>query len=203
MAVLLADLVQDLKGSLKDAWNAFDAPDNADWVRHLTAAAQDFGRVRPATMAGSLSLEEGVSDYPAPAGFVRFKLSLWSSSQTRTPKPWEKTWCGPFPRVHVADGLLVLDPAPTAQQIAILGSEYRFFYYAGLVVGAAESTVQESERGLLILRAQAEAMRELAMRGVTRPTSTRDGYSGTPREGSPAVLAREFLAEFERRAAVA
>ena len=117
---------------------------------------------------------------------------------TRSPKPWEKTWCGPFPRVTAGDGRLYLTPAPTAQQVAVLGREFRFFYFAGLVVSPTESTVQEADRGLLILRAQAEAMRELAMRSVTRPVATRDGYSGTPREGSPAVLAREFLAEFER-----
>ena len=198
MAVALADLVQDLKDSLRQAWEAFNAPADADWIRHLRAAALDFGRVRPVTLMGSLPLEVGVSDYPAPADFVRFKLSLWESSQTRSPKPWEKAWCGPFPRVTAGDGRLYLTPAPTAQQVAVLGREFRFFYFAGLVVSPTESTVQEADRGLLILRAQAEAMRELAMRSVTRPVATRDGYSGTPREGSPAVLAREFLAEFER-----
>ncbi len=202
MGVALADLVQDLKESLRSAWDAFNAPADADWIRHLRAAALDFGRVRPVTMMGFLSLEEGVSDYPAPDGFVRFKLSLWEQPQTRSPRPWEKTWCGPFPRVTAADGRLYLSPAPTSQQIGVLGSEYRFFYFAGLVVSPSASTVQEADRGLLILRAQAEAMRELAMRSATRPISTRDGYSGLPREGSPAVLAKEFLAEFERLAAL-
>lgn len=199
MAVQLADLVLDLKNSLAAAWESFSAPDDADWIRHLRAAALDFGRVRPATLMGSLALEEGVSDYAAPADFVRFKMSVWEQSQTRSPKPWEKTWCGPFPRVTAADGMIYLTPAPTARQITVLGSDFRFFYFAGLVVTPSASTVQEADRGLLILRAQAEAMRELAMRSVTRPMATRDGYSGTPREGSPAVLAREFLAEFERQ----
>ena len=199
MAVSLAALVADLKASLGDAASRFQAPDDADFVRHLRAAGLDFGRVAPVTLMGSLALEVGVDDYPAPADFVRFKLSTWERSQARSPKPWEKSWCGPFPRVTAADGRLVLTPAPTAQQVAVLGSEYRFFYFAGLAVSADQSTVQEADRGLLILRAQAEAMRELAMRESMRPGKMADGVSGMAKASTPAGLAQAFLAEWEAK----
>ena len=198
MAVLLADLVADLKASLGEAARRFAEPADADFVRHLRAASLDFGRVAPVTMVGSLSLDAGVSDYPQPAGFVRFKLSLWERSQTRTPKPWEASWCGPFPQVRAAEGMLILTPAPTGKQIAVLGGTYRFYYYAGLVISDTESTVQEADRGLLLLRAQAEAMRELAMRDSVRPVKLHDGFSGMAKSGTPAALAKDFLAEFER-----
>ena len=78
---------------------------------------------------------------------------------------------------------LQIHPAPTAQQITALGSTYRFYYYAGHVIGAeaTETSVPVGDRGVLLLRAQVEAMRELAMRGTgkhprhgDRPAAQRD-----------------------------
>ena len=40
-------------------------------------------------------------------------------------------------------------------------------------------------------------MRELAMRNVVTPQAMRDGYSSTPRNGTPAALYEALLAEFK------
>lgn len=202
MGVPLTALVGELKASLGDAAERFagEAADAA-FARHVSRAALDFGRVRPVTLVGTLALVAGQVMYPAPADFVRFKLALWGHAEQRRPKPWERNWPGPFPVVEALGGwALCLSPAPTALQISVLGADYSFLYFAGLAAGATAetSTVTEADRGLLILRAQAEAMRELAMRESVRPVAMRDGFSGLARNGTPAGLAQAFLAEFER-----
>lgn len=197
-----ADLVADLKASLLDAAGSFRAPDDADFERHLDRALTALTAHRASTLAGEISLVEGVEAYAAPADLWKFKMALWGMPGGAMPKPWEKSWPGRLPDVREisADSgtVLWLSPAPTAQQIAALGATYRFFYYARLVVGtdAADTTVSENDRGLLILRAQAEAMRELAVRDAVRPTTARDGVSGRPAVGTAAALYNKFLAEF-------
>ena len=47
--------------------------------------------------------------------------------------------------------------------------------------------------------AQAEAMRELSMKNATTAYQLREGISATPKNGTPAYLYQELLAEFERR----
>ena len=59
--------------------------------------------------------------------------------------------------------------------------------------------MQEDDRGLLVLRAQAEAMRELAMREAMRPGKMADGVSGVAKASTPAGLAQAFLAEWEAK----
>lgn len=193
----LADLVHDLRGSLQDAAGAFSAADGADFVRHLRVAAEAFAVVRPRTTVGSVVLVAEQDVYSAPADLWRFKSAIWG---VRRGQPWERSWPGRLPDVRVVDGTMVLTPAPTGHQIAVLGAEYRFFYYARHVLGAeaAETTIAPEDRGLLLLRAQAEAMRELAIRDSVRPVTARDAYGGMPRSGVPSALFRAFLDEFER-----
>ena len=74
------------------------------------------------------------------------------------------------------------------------------FYYFGVhAIGSAavDTTVSAPDRALLLLRAQAEAMRELAMRNVVKPQQMRDGYTSMPRNGTPAALFESLLAEFK------
>lgn len=197
-----ADLVADLKASLLDAAGSFRAPLDADYDRHLNVALTALTAWRAHTMAGEITLSEGVDAYAAPADLWRFKLSLWGSPGGAMPKPWEKGWPGRLPTVRdistAAGPMLWLTPAPSAQQIAALGATYRFFYYARLTAGAdaADTTVSEADRGLLILRAQAEAMRELAIREAVRPVTARDGVSGRPSSGTAAALHAQFLEQF-------
>lgn len=194
----LADLVFDLKASLLDAAGAFRAPDDADFIRHVRVAAEALASARPRTAVASVALVAGQAEYPAPADLWLYKSSIWGTQRCQ---PWEKRWPGRLPDVRVAAGALWLTPAPTAHQVAVLGATFTFFYYAlhAVSVDAGETTVPAGERDLLLLRAQAEAMRELAMRDGVRPTSARDGFSGTPRSGLPSALYQAFMAEFDAR----
>jgi hypothetical protein len=205
----LADLIQDLKASLNDASTVFTAADDADFKRHLNGAALAFQRKRPRTHYGSLTLVADLAQYAAPADFVSFKSHLWGIAPKRAPRPWEQTWPGRLPDVRLVDAgattivrKLQLDPAPQAFQISALGAEFRFYYYAAHVLGAApaETSIVDADRGLLILRAQAEAMRELAFRGSKKPVQLRDGLSGTPRNATPTYLFEALLAEFQEAA---
>ena len=66
---------------------------------------------------------------------------------------------------------------------------------------AANTTILAGDRELLLLRGQAEAMRELAMRGVAKPVQLRDGLGMGPRNAHPAALYDALLCEFRERAA--
>lgn len=196
-----ADLVADLKASLHDAAGVFTAADDGDFVRLLDAAALDFGRVRPRTLLGSVTVEAEVAEYAAPADLADYKSDTWSAG--KMPAPWEDHYPGRMPRVRVAESggarKLVFSPAPTARQIGLFGNAFKFYYLALHAIGdqAAGTTIKAADRGLLILRGQAEAMREMAMRNIAKPVQLRDGMSGGPKNGTPAYLFERLMAEFE------
>ncbi len=197
-----ADLVADLKASLHDAASVFVAADDADFVRHLNVAALDFGRVRPLVKPGTLTLTADTASYAAPADLDDVDSELWSSRGTM-PQPWEASYPGPLPRLRVVgpagSKLIVFTPSPSAAHILALGSAFQYLYRAAHAIGAAaaDTTIAAGDRALLLLRAQAEALRELAMRNIGKPVHMRDGYTGTPRNGTPAALFQVLMTEFE------
>jgi hypothetical protein len=199
-----ADLVADLKAGLLDSADVFTAAADADFIRHLGAAALALARFRPRTLLGELTLVADQAGYAAPADFHAFKLGLWGST---TARPWDKNWPGRIPAARAVEAAgameIHLDPAPTAAQIALLGSAYKFYYYArhSISTTAASTTIRPGDRGLLLLRAQAEAMKEMALRNIKKPVQLRDGLASAPRNGTPAALFQALLDEFERQAA--
>jgi len=202
------DLVADLKAALNDAATAFTAASDADFKRHLANAALDLGRLRRRTLVATLTLVADQRNYTAPAGLIWPKYPLWGVVEKARSNPWEKNWPGRLPRLHLVEDAttgreLHLDPPPTAAQIAALGTTYRYYYYAGHTVDAdaAKTTVHTSARDMLLLRAAAEAMRELAYRNSKKPVQLRDGLGSAPRNSTPAALADWLMQEFERRAA--
>lgn len=195
-----ADLVADLKASLLDAAKVFTAADDADYVRHLGAAAAALTPKRPRTLASTITLVAYQPTYPGPTDMWRYKSTTWGAVR---PQPWEASWPGRLPAVSDVDGALWFLPAPSPKHIAALGASFSFFYYARHSVGveAADTTIATGDRGLLLLRAQAEAMRELAMRDSVRPVNAQSAFSGLPKTGTPAALAQWFLDEFDARCA--
>jgi hypothetical protein len=195
-----ADLVADLKASLQDAANIFTAEADADFERHLLAAALDMARKRPRTLLGTLTLVAEQFNYAAPADFHAFKSYLWGLNRA---KPWEANYPGRLPDVRSAVNGSTRElhflPAPTGAQIAALGSDFKYYYYAAHSIGAtaAETTIQAADRGLLLLRAQAEAMKEMAMRNIGKPVSMRDGLNNGPRNGTPSYLFETLMNQFE------
>lgn len=198
-----AALAADLKESLQDAANVFNAAADADFLRHLDAAALDFVRYRPRTMLGELTLVADQFNYPAPADLLSYKSALWGVDMNA--KPWDRHWPGKLPRVQVAEAgggrELHFTSAPSALQIATLGSAFKYWYYAShtIATDGANTTILAGDRGVLLLRAQAEAMKEMAMRNIGKPVQMRDGVSNGPRNGTPAYLFESLMKDFEAR----
>lgn len=201
----MADLVESLKDSLHDAADVFvgdgSAPDVA-FERFLLQALPDMQVKRSITRLGSVTLMANFPRYAlgGNAGFAAFKTHMWGDDCTI--KPWQSTWPGVRPRVSASfDQLqwwLDFDPAPSIKQIAAYGSTFKFWYYAQhvLAANAPDTTVNPQDRGLLILRAQVEAMRELSIRNAGKPVAMRDGLSGTPRNSTPAALCEQLMRTF-------
>lgn len=203
-----ADLIADLKGILMDAAKKFTAAGDADFSRHLAIAALDLGRIRPRTMVGQIDLAADVGVYDAPPDLVAVKFPLWGTAEKRERRPWEGIWPGALPRLRVIeqDGAkaLSIEPPPNLGMITDLGSTYRFYYYAGHVIGASseETSVQASDRHLLLIRAAAQALLELANNGVTKPVQLGSaGVGAMPKNGTPGALAQALLDHFEAMAA--
>jgi hypothetical protein len=199
-----ADLVADLKSSLQDVADVFTASNDADFVRHIERAAHDLIRVHPHVLAGTLTLTADLGTYPAPPDLVRVHRTRWADSYRG--QQWDRDWPGPFPRVSVvrngANKLLFLTPAPNARQIAVLGQTFPYDYCAHHLIGenAVDTTVDTADRSLLLLRAQAEAMKELALRNLAKPVSLGPpgaSVGSMPKNGSPAGLYELLMSEFQ------
>lgn len=206
MGLTLADVLPDYKASLNDAATTFrgiDADAEADFKRHLRTALVAVSREkRQRTCLGEFTVTAEVADYPAPDAVLMPKLQAWS---TRYVPAWDAP-NEPLPTirlVEVADArTLVLSPAPSARQIACYGSTFRYYYLAlhQLTDDAGTSTLQSSDLPLLILRAQVEAMRELAFRGYGKPVTLRAGSGAAgsmmTRNQTPAALYDLLLDEY-------
>lgn len=192
-----ADLLEDLKRSLHDAASVFNAAGDADFKRFLAVACTGMAEKRPRTLLGSVELQADQPVYPLTLpDLAAYKTHLWGG---RPLKPWAPGYPGALPRVSLQSNNLVFDPAPTAAHLAAFGSTFRFWYFALHSTGTteAETTLRPVDRPLLLLRAQAEAMRELSMRNINKPVAMRDGYSGTPRNSTPAALYAQLLDEWK------
>lgn len=194
------DLIDDLRRSLNDSAGVFNTAGEADWRRVLQVALLAMQTKRPRTLLGQVTLRPEEVLYPITnPDFAQYKSHLWGIRQL---DPWEPAFPGALPRVTAGYNgqawALTFDAPPSAKHICAYGSAFKFWYFGthSLSTDAAASTVAPGDRGLLLLRAQAELMRELSMRGVNKSVSLRDGYSGTPRNSTSAAMFQALLQEF-------
>lgn len=206
MTMARAELVADLRGILMDAASKFT--DDEPLERHLDLAALDMGRVRRRTLIGEITLVANQPDYDAPADLIEVKFPLWGVDEQRTRKAWESNHPGRLPDLqrYEYNGAykLRLVPSPSATQIADLGATYKFYYFAGHQIGAVEAntTVRAQDRHLLLIRAAAHALQELANNNITKPVQLGgSGVGAMPKNGTPAALAKDLLALWEQMAA--
>lgn len=198
-------LVARLKASLNDAAEPFTAEDDADFHRHLDIALAAMATKRRRVQQGHFTCVADTPLYDAvPVDLVALSSPLWGS--TRTAPVWAGDHPAPLPRLsveHSADGgrLFRLLPAPTAAQIRAVGTDrYDYLYLAAHESTDDGSTLAPADGPLLILRAQAEACRELAFRGVAKPVSLREGQASTPRNMTPRALYEALLDEWRAAA---
>lgn len=197
----LTELRTALKASIHDAGNTLS---DADLDRALTAAAHAMQLKRPRILTASFTVSMGTTTYSeVPSDLVRVHRVTWGSV---CPPRWDLRMYGysnpqPRPRLYVVGSptrQFILSPAVTQDQLRIFGTQFDYEYVADHVVSETpgETTIASSDRALLLLRAQAEALKELAMRAVVRPTPT-SGRTGSTGDGTRALwqdLMKEWLA---------
>ena len=202
--VAITDLVSDLKDSLHSSaefFNGTDADADADFKRHIDVAQRDLSAARPRIKVAELALQADVGDYAnVPADLLETRSPLWGASKGI--KPWDPGHPGTMPRLTIledADGKkLNIAPAPTTDQIRVLGSTFRYYYTASLAVDADNLSLSGEQRDLLLLRAQAEAMRELAMQNANRPVQTRTSLAQSS-NSTPGALHDGLMREYNHR----
>lgn len=200
-----ASLITDLKGILKSSADKFTDPD--DFARHLDIAASDLERLAPSYGQATITIAANEAYYPLPAGVSRLDMSLWGL-QCRAAAPWDKRFPGKLPRIRrvEVDGVpsIMLTPPPTCDQIAALSSAFPFSYVRRYTIGdnAADTTVPEHRRALLLLRATVESLLELVNNGFAKPVALggTHGVGAMPKNGHPAALAENLLTWCERMA---
>jgi len=201
MSMTRTALKTDLQRILGDAAQKF-AADAGAFDRHLDLAALALARKTRRTLSTKLSLIAGLAEYPAPADIIDVKFSPWSDGG-RQLKPWQGK-LGPYPRPSLIESggtlTILLSPAPTPGQVAVLGSDYPLFYYAAYQITdvAGETNIAPQYRDLLLIRATVQALLELANMGIAKPVVLGSaGVGSMPKNGTPAALAESWLAIFD------
>jgi hypothetical protein len=212
MELSVSDLITDLKASLHSAARQFDgtqAEPDADYKRMIRAAAAAVAERRGRTKLGEITLEAGEYRYTTgvPADVLYLKAPLWG--QGKRIMPWSADYPGPLPRARLVweDGapVILVTPSPTRDQIHTLGERYRFYYAASLWSGDDSDPIHvedAADRELLLLRAQAEAMREMSLMQVAKVGETKIRLAQS-NDMTPTALWKALMAEFDRRMGVA
>lgn len=192
-----------LKASLVDSDRVFKPE---DYQRHVDTALADYSRRKPLQCLGELTLSVGGAVYDCPAALLTLQGLDWGRDAKAGLNPWDDRWPGRLPELRLMDGedgrKLYLSPAPSARQLALLGGRAVYRYGVAHQLSDSASTVPPVDAALLLVRAQAEAMRELAMRNSSRPVQLKDGLTSTPKNGTPSYLYTVLIEEFERRVAL-
>jgi hypothetical protein len=195
-----------LESSLLDAASIFGdagAGRNAHLDRHLNAAVTDFDRVAPLLEGAQIQLVADAANYAADARAVRFHGSEVLDKQTQL-DPWDEYRVPEVPTPSLArisnTKTWVFRPVPTAFILDRIGTIYPFTYFAAHVLhdtDAAQTTFDARHLPLLVLRAQVEALRDLAVRNAHKPVALRDPNYSQIKNGTPAALAEQFMRLWE------
>lgn len=209
MTATRAAVIQQLADSLLDAKTIFGADATAQNVafgRHVDTAVADMNRVLPRVLRGQLTLQAGTTDYDAPADALRVH-EVEAVALANCIDPWDlvQPLQIPIPKLYREDSTpkWVFWPAPSAGYIGLIGSTYRYSYIARHVLpDTGTSSIFDELVPLVVVRAQVEALRELAIRNAHKPMQTRDGLYNQTRNGTPAALADLCMKMFETQARV-
>lgn len=195
----ITDLRSDLTVMLSGCSTHFE-PQELDVL--LTTAAEDLARRKSTMKRGTLTLVADQRDYAAPSDILTPLASHWGQQERGRFEPWEDNYPQRLPRLYLVQvgttKTLEIDPPPSGSQIANLGSDYLYTYAITHTLSEteADTTVPPAQRGLLLLRALAEAMKTLAARGVHKPVSLGAAGDNRPKNGAPASLADQFMKDF-------
>lgn len=212
MAFTRAIALAELDASLLDAAAVFgptasDASRVAAMGRALDAATRDFDRVAPRVEHGQLQLLAGQRPYAAPADAIRFHSTpLIDDNAARDLTDPLRVDLVPTPTIQSMAGVKVwvFTPLPTVDLLMRLGSAYPLSWYAShRVTDSAtegeQTTIEEADKPLFLLRAQVEVMKELAIRSAHKPVELRDARFSQIRNGHPSVLYQTLMGMWEQQ----
>jgi len=202
-SMTLTALTQDLKLALKDSTKVFDDTESSEqkqnYRRLIKTAIADMSRIVPCIRQGTLELIADEQFYDAPAGILIIKASHWGLPERERLQPWQPGYPRSLPVAVLEQSettKIRLSPAPTASQIANLGSRYPYSYACQHSwADDGTTSLPEQYRESLLLRALAEAMRTIAIAKVSRNTSVKTSVGGV-RQGEPSVLYMELMKEW-------
>lgn len=195
------DFEAKLRASFVDSVRGFK---DKDYARHTDEAFRELGKRRPRIVLDNFLLVPGCSTYTCPNDLNDVQSCLWGRNHKAQVAIWADNRIGQLPDLKVSytsDGSRVLQlvPMPSARDIYIVGYVCEYTYAASHIWTDKVCTLNAYEEGLLMLRAQAEAMRELGMKNVTTPSQLREGMSSTPKNGTPSYLFSVLMDEFDRK----
>ena len=196
------DLLKAYSDSLLDSQRAFKAD---DFGRHMDTALRELAQFYPRRMLAELNAMPMQREYECPADLIEVLATHYGRAEKAQRQPWDAGYpTQRLPDVTVkyrADGSRYLQvfPAPSYQLLAQIGAVVGYEYSAAHVVTDTYSSLTPVLVQLTILRAQAEAMRELAMRNSSMPTQVKDSLTNTPANGTPSCLYQLLMDEFYGR----
>ncbi len=163
----------------------FRTPNNGDYIRHLDIALAAMTLKRPRLKRANLALlsDEAFYNSDLPTDIDSVHSISWPTN----------AYSYPAPRLLYQNGFISVSPTPNTALVACFPT-VSYLYYVTLEY----ADLAARDVPLLILRAQVEAMRELAMRSHQKPVSLRGGSNGGLSNMQPSALYEVLLAEFER-----
>ena len=196
------DLLKAYSDSLLDSQRAFKAD---DFGRHMDTALRDLAQVSPRNVLAQLNVLPMQRECECPPDLIRVIATHYGRAEKMQRQPWDVAYpAHRLPDVMVryrADGsrYLQVSPPPSYEMMTQLGAVVEYEYSAKHILTDEHNSLTPVLEQLLVLRAQAEAMRELAMRNSTQPTQIKDSLTNTPANGTPSYLYTLLMNDFYER----
>ena len=195
----LDNLITQLKQALKDSAELVANKE----LQIIELSLADFSRYRPQTKVATISLLNNQLLYPAPAGLIRIKSVLYGQSQ-RAKQPWEVGYPRNLPRLTVIEDdagakFVQLSHFPSFTVTQHCGRDFSYTYYAARQIKNDVINIDVQDQPLLLLRCLAEAVKYIAMHQLSKTVSVRNSISSEAKNGTPAGIHEQLMAQFERQ----
>jgi len=188
----LAALQTQLTKSLGDSAESFQG----EQIRLINIALTDYSRYRPLTLAASVRLQAGKQRYPVPENFIGFKHSLWGKSALPL---WSTGRPHNIPRPQSLSDALQFQQPITPAHIQHYGANYAYLYFAKHQILDNGDLTLSGDHDLLVMRAQAQAMLELALHNADKQPAAHQHIGNQSSNSKPMHIHDTLMAAFKAR----
>lgn len=195
----LATLIEQLKKALMDSAELIQDIEQ----QVVEVALSDFSRYRPHTRVATFSLMTNQMLYLAPIDLIRIRTVLYGQNQ-RAKQPWESGYPRNLPRLSVIEDeenqkWVQLSHYPLESVVMNCGRDVSYTYYASRKIVNGAISVDIQDEPLLLLRCMAEAVKYIAVHQLNKTVSVRNSIGGEAKNGTPAAIHEQLMAQFERQ----